>query len=159
MVAVGRGTSGPKICFRRIPDTRSRALQKVKDLLQIALSVEISVPAVVLEHHHLLLRESLAVADGHVAFDVADGAHAWDDGRDGRMAQDVSERYLGYLILARSELGDDGPHTVVDLLFAPAAEVVVAEISLFEGGIGCDPARQGALVEGYPDYHADVVFL
>src|SRR5215211_4329271 len=124
-----------------------------------ALSVEVSVPAVVLKHLHLLLRESLAVADGYVALDVTDGAHAWDDGRDGRMAQDISERYLGYLILARSELGDYGPHAVVDLLFAPAAEVVVAEISLFEGGIGCDPTRQGALIEGYPDYHADVVFL
>src|ERR687898_3617762 len=109
------------------------------------LRVEVSVPTVVLEYLHLILRESLAVADGHVALDVADGAHAWDDGRDGRMAQDVPERYLGYLVLARPELGDDGPHAVVDLLFAPTSEVVVAEISLFEGGIGGDPARQRAL--------------
>src|SRR5215204_5074618 len=113
----------------------------------------------VLEYLHLILRESLTVADSHVALDVADGAHAWDDGRDSRMAQDVAECYLGYLILARPELGDDGQHAVVDLLFAPVSEVVVAEISLFEGGIGGDSARQGALVEGYPDYDADVVFL
>src|SRR5215208_470035 len=75
------------------------------------------------------------------------------------MAQDVPERYLGYLVLAGPELGDDGPHAIVDLLFAPAAEVGVAEISLFESGIWCDPARQGAFVEGYPDYDADVVFM
>src|SRR5215212_4158074 len=127
--------------------------------MQIASSVEVAVPTVVLKYLHLLLGESLAVADRHVALDVADGAHAWDDGRDCRMAQDVAERYLGYLILARPELGDDGQHAVVDLLFAPVSEVVVAEISLFEGGIGCDPARKGALVEGYPDYDADVVLL
>src|SRR5215218_1657950 len=127
--------------------------------MQIASSVEVAVPTVVLKYLHLLVGESLAVADRHVALDVADGAHAWDDGRDCRMAQDVAERYLGYLILARPELGDDGQHAVVDLLFAPVSEVVVAEISLFEGGIGGDSARQGALVEGYPDYDADVVFL
>ena len=60
----------------------------------------------------------------------------------GRMAQDVTERYFGYLVLARAELGDDGPHAVVDLLFAFAAEVVVAEVALFEDGIGGDPAGQ-----------------
>src|ERR687898_1443423 len=123
------------------------------------LRVEVSVPTVVLEYLHLILGQSLAVADGHVALDVADGAHAGDDGRDGRMAQDVPEGYLGYLVLARPELGDDRPHAVVDLLLAFAAEVVVAEISLFEGGIWGDPTRQGALVEGYPDYDADVVLL
>src|ERR671913_895381 len=124
-----------------------------------ALSIEITVPAMVLEYLHLILRESLTVADSHVALDVADGAHARDDGRDGRMAQDVAECYLGYLVLARPELGDDDPHAVVDLLLAFAAEVVVAEISPFESGIRGDPTRQGALVEGYPDYHADVVLL
>src|SRR5215203_3375150 len=125
----------------------------------MTLGVEIAVPAVVLEYPNLVLRESLAVADGHVALDVADGAHAWDDGRDSRMAQNVAERYLGYLIFAGPELGDDGPHAVVDLLFAPAAEVVIAEISLLESGIWCDPARQGTFVEGYPDYDADTVLL
>src|SRR5215211_9330823 len=126
---------------------------------QTALGVEVAVPAVILEYSHLIFRESLSVADGHVALDVAYGAHAGDDGRDGGMAQDVPERYLGYLVLARAELGDDGPHAVVDLLFAPAAEVVVAEISFFEGGIWGDPPRKGALVERHPDYDTDVVLL
>src|SRR5215211_8913652 len=112
----------------------------VAAVCQTALSVEVAVPAVVLEYSHLVLRQSLAIPDGHVALDVADGAHAWDDGRDGGVAQDVAERYLGYLILARPELGDNGQHAVVDLLFAVAAEVVVAEISHFESGIWCDPA-------------------
>src|SRR5918993_1876 len=124
-----------------------------------ALSIEITVPEMVLEYLNLILRESLTVADSHVALDVADGAHARDDGRDGRMAQDVAECYLGYLVLARPELGDDDPHAVVDLLLTFAAEVVIAEVAFFEGGIGGDPTRQGALVEGYPDYDADIVFL
>src|SRR5829696_1669712 len=127
--------------------------------LQAALSVEVAVPAVVLEYSHLLFGWSLAITDGHVAFYVADGAHARDDGRDGRVAQDVPERYLGYLVLASPELGDDGLYAVVDLLFAFAAEVVVAEVPLFEGGIWCDPARQGALIERDPDYDADAVLL
>src|SRR5215211_6911809 len=124
---------------------------------QTALGVEVAVPAVILEYSHLIFRESLAVADGHVALDVAHRAHAGDHGRDGGMAQDVPQRYLGYLVLARPELGDDSPHAVVDLLFALAAEIVVAEISLFEGGVGCDPARQGALIERHPDYDADIM--
>src|SRR5215211_4553864 len=102
----------------------------------------------VLEYLHLILRESLTVADSHVALDVADGAHARDDGRDGRMAQDVAQCYLGYLVLARPELGDDDPHAVVDLLLTFAAEVVVAEVAFFEGDIGVivrEPSSKGTL--------------
>src|SRR5215211_6022330 len=125
--------------------------------LHTALSVEVAVPAVALEYSHLVLREPLAVADGRVALDVTHGAHAGDDARHGGMAQDIAERYLGYVVLARPELGDDGLHALVDFLFAVAAEVVVAEIAFFEGDIGRDPARQGTLIERHPDYDADVV--
>jgi hypothetical protein len=54
----------------------------------LPLGVEVAVPAVVLEYIHLLFWESLTIGDGHVALDVAHGAHAWDDGRDGGMAQE-----------------------------------------------------------------------
>ncbi len=75
------------------------------------------------------------------------------------MAQNVAERDLGQRVLGDAELRDDGAHAVVDLGLAVAAEVVVAEVPLLEGGLGRDPARQRPLVKRHPDDHPDVVLL
>src|SRR5688500_17493122 len=105
----------------------------------------------------LVFGESPAVPHGHVPLHVSDGAHAGDDGRDGRVAQDVAKGYLRDLVLRSPELGDDGPDPVLDLMFAITPKVVVAEVALLEGGVWCDPTRKGTLVEGDPDDDANAV--
>src|SRR5215207_5498464 len=138
---------------------RPRLFETAYVPLDSGSEVEVAHPAVGFEALHLILGQSPAVAYPHVPLHVSDRAHPRDNGRYGRVAQDVAERDLRHLVLGDAELGDDGPYPLVDLLLAVAAEVVVAEVALLEGGLRRDPPGQGALIKRHPHDDADVVLL
>ncbi|ACP25737.1 hypothetical protein NGR_c19740 [Sinorhizobium fredii NGR234] len=105
----------------------------------------------------LLLRQPAPVADGAVALDVADRAHAGDDGRDGRVAEDEAERRLGERIGSNRQILDDFSRVLLDLALPVTAEVVLPEVAFREHRVGANLAGQAAFVERDADDHADLV--
>src|SRR3954447_9674746 len=93
----------------------------------------------------LLLGQTAPVANRGVAFDVAHRAHAGDDRRDRRVAEDEAQGDLGELVALDAEVLADRLGALPDLLLAAVAEVAGAEVAVVERRVGADAAGERAL--------------
>lgn len=125
-------------------------------IYDVALIVEIALPAMAAEDGEDGGVERAEIGDAHAAFDGFDAAHAGDDGGDGGMGDAEAEGDFGELAGDGGEIGAEGGDAFDDLLLAIAAKIFGAEFGGIEDGVFGDGSGEAAFVEGDAGEDADV---
>src|SRR5258706_14399687 len=103
--------------------------------------------------------ESLSVAVGRIAFHIANRAHAWNHGRNGRMTQNIAQRDFWKFINGLSQIRENILDVFIHFLLAMTLEVAATKVLCIEVALGGDGACQTTFIKGNTHNHPDIVAL